>query len=122
MSNTHNTNEYIKYLICPIDGLNMSKKVGSLICKNNHTFDISREGYVNMLLARKKLPKTVGDNRDMILARSKFLSLGYYGPLVQTINGMVANFLSDSSTSKIDSGIVEVGCGSAYYISELKKI
>ncbi|PIP55668.1 MAG: 23S rRNA (guanine(745)-N(1))-methyltransferase, partial [Candidatus Zambryskibacteria bacterium CG22_combo_CG10-13_8_21_14_all_42_17] len=66
----------------------MSKKVGSLICKNNHTFDISREGYVNMLLARKKLPKTVGDNRDMILARSKFLSLGYYGPLVQTINGM----------------------------------
>src|ERR1700756_3726015 len=56
-----------------------------LTCTNSHTFDIAKEGYVNLL--RKKLP---GDTKAMLIARRNFLEQGYYQPLSDTINSLVS--------------------------------
>ena len=53
-------------LICPVCGENLSKTEKSYTCTNRHSFDISKSGYVNLLLS-KHVGKTVhGDNKLMV--------------------------------------------------------
>ena len=44
-------------------------------CLNNHSFDVAREGYVNLLPVQQKNSKDPGDNKDMMLARRQFLQM-----------------------------------------------
>ena len=39
-------------LICPVCGENLSKTEKSYTCTNRHSFDISKSGYVNLLLSK----------------------------------------------------------------------
>ena len=68
-------------LICP-NCLNKLNKVNNTYkCSSKHSFDISKEGYINLLLNKSK----AGDNQEMIKARKEFLEKGYFNPLVDGI-------------------------------------
>jgi 23S rRNA (guanine745-N1)-methyltransferase len=112
-----------RLLMCPVCGGSLAEEGRTLKCSQAHSFDISREGYVNLLLTRGKRPKILGDTRDMLLARRGFLDRGHYAPLSETINRRVARCLGDVpgwSEEATPTCIVEVGCGEGYYVGRLK--
>jgi 23S rRNA (guanine745-N1)-methyltransferase len=84
-----------------------------LTCTNSHTFDIAKEGYVNLL--RKKLP---GDTKAMLIARRNFLEQGYYQPLSDTINSLVSVAFDPETPS---FNILDAGCGEGYYLDRLQQ-
>lgn len=111
----------LSILTCPVCGAALTREHSSpfLQCISRHTFDLAREGYVNLLL--KKLP---GDTKEMLLARRSFLSHGYYEPLSQAINTLVLQYLSqqaEQSHELASINILDAGCGEGYYLGRLKE-
>ncbi|MER7168240.1 putative RNA methyltransferase [Micromonospora sp. NPDC000207] len=49
-----------------------------LRCPGRHSFDVARQGYVNLLTGRAP---HVGDTSEMVAARDDFLAAGHYEPL-----------------------------------------
>lgn len=94
---------------CPICHEPLQREGKSYQCKNKHTFDIAKSGYVN--LSRKQ--KASGDNKLMVQARSEFLESGYYA------------FLKDELTKQIASlrpeNYLDLGCGQGYYTKDLSQ-
>ncbi len=100
-------------LICPHCKsalLNSNEK--SYQCENNHCFDIAKQGYLNLLPVNQKKSKEPGDNQMMIDARRSFLELGFYDPLIESIQ----NLISDQLTFETKEIIAfDAGCGEGYY-------
>ena len=67
--------------ICPLCGGALERNEKSYICPLGHSYDVSAEGYVHLLPANKKHSKLPGDDKNMVRARSRFLSGGFYQPL-----------------------------------------
>ncbi|WP_145907616.1 putative RNA methyltransferase [Faecalibaculum rodentium] len=90
---------------CPICHEGLTRHDHALCCVNHHTFNIARQGYVD--LSRKQ--KASGDNRAMVQARTRFLEQGYY------------RFLRDELTKlTADAGVlVDIGCGQGWYTKAL---
>ena len=40
-------------LICPICGMELNKDQRSYTCPNHHSFDMARQGYVNLLTVQQ---------------------------------------------------------------------
>lgn len=100
---------------CPVcqKRLMMGKK--RFLCSNNHSYDISEKGYVNLMLANQKKTKDPGDNRDMILSRRNFLNSGYYKKFSDSLNQVIIEELFGNQVNVLDAG-----CGEGYYISNLR--
>ena len=104
-------------LACPIDGeplaLNQLEfKNRQLVCSNGHSFDISRQGYVNLLPVQHKRSKHPGDSKEMVSARTRFLNTGLYTPIADKLaETALAQIVDDSNTC-----IMDAGCGEGYYL------
>lgn len=105
---------FIEALRCPVCNEDFSLDKKSLVCKNNHLFDISKEGYVNLLCSSHKSGSEIGDNKSMALCRQRFLNKGYFSALSDFISGYCADF-SEAAT------ILDICCGEGYYSSEILK-
>lgn len=99
-------------LICPVCGEKLEKTEKSYVCPKNHSFDVARSGYVNLLLS-KHMGKTLhGDNKLMVQARHDFLEKGYYGNLKKA--------LCDTVAKNFHGGVlVDAGCGEGYYTAAI---
>jgi 23S rRNA (guanine745-N1)-methyltransferase len=104
-------NKFMK-LTCPIDDFSLEIVDSSLKCKCNHCFDISKQGYVNLLPVQYKKSKNPGDSREMVLARSEFLSSGLYQPIAD----MLVDILGGMTNDRPENFIVDAGCGEGYYL------
>ena len=99
-------------LICPICGNELHKEEKTCRCPSGHSFDIARQGYVNLLTVQQKHSLNPGDTREQVLSRRAFLEAGYYAP--------IAGALIDTAKELGASGpILDVGCGEGYYSSRL---
>ena len=107
-------------LQCPVCKNRLLNSADGYQCSNNHTFDVAREGYVNLLLAHKKHSKEPGDSPEMIRSRRRFLDLGYYNRVSDGINEAIANNL-DQSEHKHAYSILDAGCGEGFYLKRLKE-
>lgn len=97
--------------ICPVCSGKLSVKGKSFVCKNNHLFDISSYGYVNLLPSNKKHSSSPGDDKLMVTARNNFLSKGYYSHLKNALEN-----LSIKYCELIDNvNVLDCGCGEGYY-------
>lgn len=85
----------------------------ALACVNRHSFDIAREGYINLLL--KKQP---GDSKEMLVARRTFLERGHYLPLSRAINELIYTYQSAKWPGQVN--ILDAGCGEGYYLGQLQ--
>ncbi|HHX70112.1 MAG TPA: methyltransferase domain-containing protein, partial [Gallicola sp.] len=92
--------------------LNKLNKVNNTYkCSSKHSFDISKEGYINLLLNKSK----AGDNQEMIKARKEFLEKGYFNPLVDGI-------INTMQTLDINNpNIIDIGCADGYYTYAISK-
>ncbi len=89
--------------ICPVCGGKLFNTGSSLKCLKAHSFDISKQGYVNLLM--KNVGGRHGDDKLMLGARRSFLDKGYYAPL----RNAICEILGKGHT------ILDSGCGEGYY-------
>jgi len=100
-------------LICPNCRKRLVKAENRYVCESGHSFDIARQGYVNLLM---KSGATVhGDNAEMIKARQEFLDKGYYGGLRSAICKVVLSHIRDGGV------FLDAGCGDMWYSQEIIK-
>ena len=93
-------------LTCPICSEPLAKEGRVYLCPNRHSFDIARQGYVNLLAVQQKHSLHPGDTREQVLSRRAFLEGGFYGP--------IADALCDLATAE-RGPVLDVGCGEGYY-------
>lgn len=97
-------------LSCPVCDKTLRKVNKSYKCEHNHTFDIAKEGYTNLLL---KSSKHTGDNKEMVMARHTFLSKGFYAPLLRKIIEELQNIRHNV--------LIDCGCGEGFYTSHIQQ-
>ena len=98
---------------CPLCGDPLSQRDRALSCPSRHSFDIAREGYVNLLPANRKRSRDPGDNREMIEARRRVHAADVYRPLAERLASLV------SETAGGDARVLDLGCGEGYYAAVL---
>ena len=67
-------------LICPVCGNALLAENKTMRCENNHSFDVAKEGYVNLLRSGKN-GDLIGDDKTSARCRRDFLNKGYYASL-----------------------------------------
>ena len=102
--------------ICPVCKSEISLFERTYKCNNNHCFDLSKDGYVNLLMSQQSSLKRHGDDKLMVKARRDFLEKGFYNDLRKSLCVTLKDALPDDST------IVDVGCGEGYYTSEISRV
>ena len=99
-------------LLCPICGLELNRQDRQYVCAQNHSFDVARQGYVNLLTVQQKHSLNPGDTREQVLSRREFLEAGYYAPIAQGL-------MDAAKELGISGTILDVGCGEGYYSAQL---
>lgn len=99
--------------ICPNCSHALVGKEGSLRCDNGHSYDLAREGYVNLLATGRQAAGVHGDSKAMLEARRRFLAVGYYQPLRARLIGII--------TSSRPRVVADIGCGEGFYIGGLAR-
>ena len=97
----------------PVCGAPLTTGKPAWKCENNHSFDVARQGYVNLLPVTQKHSLHPGDTAAMIAARRDFLNAGYYTPIAQKLCALVATYAPEAES------ILDAGCGEGYYLSKL---
>ncbi len=103
-------------LICPVCGNKLEVRGKSLVCRKNHSFDIARQGYVNLLPVQNKKSLHPGDTKEMLSARRSFLESGIYSEIRDTAVSEVSRLIGNIS----NPFIVDMGCGEGYYTCSIK--
>ena len=102
-------------LACPIDKLELLKEQGCYRCANGHSFDIAKQGHVNLLPVQHKKSKKPGDSKAMVQARTRFLDADFYKPIADLLSQIIFQQLNIDS----DSCIFDAGCGEGYYLEQV---
>lgn len=99
-------------LQCPLCGKALTRMDRVMCCENRHSFDIARQGYVNLLAVQQKHSRNPGDTREQVASRRSFLDAGFYAPIAET--------LCDTARELNGVGpILDVGCGEGYYSTQV---
>lgn len=98
-------------LICPLDGKPLRLNERSWRCEDAHSYDVAKQGYVNLLPVQNKRSKDPGDSKAMVQARRDYLEQGYYEPL--------ARALANTVLAEGDQAVLDAGCGEGYYLRYL---
>ena len=98
--------------VCPICGLPLQRQEKEYVCEKRHSFDIARQGYVNLLTVQQKKSLHPGDTREQVLSRRSFLEGGFYAPIAQAL-------CETARELGAEGPILDVGCGEGYYCTKL---
>lgn len=101
---------------CPLCQHPLERDGQQWCCDLGHSFDIAKQGYVNLLPVQNKRSKSPGDNADMMQARRDFLNAGYYQKLSDLLNQLFIDYLATDSPSNL----LDLGCGEGYYTARLQ--
>lgn len=101
-------------LKCPVCSGNVNIDGRRVICENGHSFDMAKEGYVNLLLSGRS-GDSRGDNKEMARSRRDFLNKGFYSPLARAVCDCTAEYSSDGDA------VLDICCGEGYYTEYLTK-
>ena len=89
-------------MICPVCGGELKAGEKRLYCAKGHSFDLAKEGYVNLLTGSKSGDRT-GDSKESARARHAFLEKGYFA------------FLKDEVSQRLRGTVLDICCGEGYY-------
>lgn len=102
-------------LLCPICGALLIKQDRRYVCERNHSFDIARQGHVNLLPVQNKRSLNPGDTAQQVAGRRAFLDGGFYTP----IRDALCSLAKDHGCT---GPILDVGCGEGYYSAALSGV
>ena len=101
-------------LLCPICGNILTKLDKSYRCEKGHSFDIARQGHVNLLPVQNKRSLNPGDTAQQVVSRRAFLDGGFYEPIRQALCDLAKDH-------GCQGPILDVGCGEGYYSAGLSE-
>lgn len=96
----------LDWLRCPICAAPLSAEARSLACPARHSFDVARQGYVNLL---GRAAPANADSPAMLEARARFLATGSYSPVAAALAARAGD----------TRRVVEVGAGTGYYLAHV---
>lgn len=104
----------MKVLMCPIcrEALTLVDKTWR--CDAQHSYDVAKQGYVNLHVVQHKHSKNPGDTVQSVEARRAFLEAGYYQPLQQAVVDRIQALNVER--------ILDIGCGEGYYTSAMQAV
>ncbi|MFK7772530.1 MAG: methyltransferase domain-containing protein [Saprospiraceae bacterium] len=108
-------------IICPNCKSLLHPLEKTLKCENGHSFDFSKGGYINLILANQKKKNNPGDNKLMLDARDSFLDTGHYDFLIEHIEEMIKSLGLFSSSKDEVIHLLDLGCGTGYYTRNIFK-
>lgn len=94
-------------LACPVCGAGLDPGEGVLSCRNGHSYDVAKQGYVNLLPSGAQVG--TADTAAMVDARSAFLAAGHYAGLADALSSVVGE-------ARL---IADVGAGTGYYLARV---
>ncbi len=99
-------------LMCPVcrEALSLSDKTWR--CIHNHSYDVAKQGYVNLHVVQHKHSKNPGDTPESVQARRAFLSAGFYAPLQQAVVEKIRELRIEN--------LLDIGCGEGYYTDAMQ--
>ena len=106
------------YYACPLCSLPLLNQAGVFRCENNHSFDLAKENYLNLLPVQFKHSKNPGDNKAMVNARREFLEQGYYQPLMDRLLALYNEKVTANSDKP--AIVLDAGCGEGFYTHQHK--
>jgi 23S rRNA (guanine745-N1)-methyltransferase len=97
----------VDVLRCPVCAERFTRTNGSLRCagRRGHTFDVARQGYVNLL------GPSAGDTAAMVADRAAFLAAGHYAPLAS----LIAEWAAEATAGLV----IDSGAGTGYYLGHV---
>ena len=99
-------------LLCPICAAPLRQTDKTFRCEAGHSFDMARQGYVNLLPVQNKRSLNPGDTREQVLSRRAFLEAGFYAPIAEAL-------CSAAKELGCAGPILDVGCGEGWYSAQL---
>ncbi|MGP9566318.1 putative RNA methyltransferase [Halomonas sp. AOP5-B2-8] len=96
-----------------------SKPSSSKPSPSKHSFDIAKQGYVNLLPVQQKRSSDPGDSKAMVAARQRFLDAGYYRPIADAVSRAVLSQAKRQSIRDTPFSCLDAGCGEGYYLRQL---
>lgn len=93
----------LDWLCCPVCAHTLRRDNRSLRCSSGHSFDIARQGYVNLL---GHAAPSNADTTAMVAARERFLASELYAPIAELVADWCVNRMR----------VAEVGAGPGYYL------
>jgi 23S rRNA (guanine745-N1)-methyltransferase len=97
-------------LRCSVCAAELAAAGHALRCPRGHSFDVAKQGYVNLLHAG--VAAGTADTPEMVAARVEFLRAGHYAPL--------SRLLAATAAGLTGSGlVVDAGAGTGHYLAEV---
>jgi 23S rRNA (guanine745-N1)-methyltransferase len=103
--------DVLPFLACPTCGRELSLDGSSARCVNAHSFDVARQGYLNLVSGQSS--GITGDTAAMVEARSEFLSGGHFAPIEQAVVAAAQRAMAD----RPPGCVVDVGAGVGHYLA-----
>lgn len=99
-------------LMCPVCRQPLSLTDRTWRCDNKHSYDVAKQGYVNLHVVQHKHSKNPGDTPESVQARRAFLSAGHYAPLQQAVVEKIRSLRIEN--------LLDIGCGEGYYTNAMQ--
>lgn len=99
-------------LCCPLCHRALRRCGRQALCDAGHAFDLSKEGYVNLLMRQGQGGH--GDDKAMLRARRAFLEKGYYAPLCDAVCSLARDCF------RAGEALLDAGCGEGYYTKHIQ--
>ncbi|MEB3766967.1 methyltransferase domain-containing protein [Acinetobacter sp. MD2] len=98
--------------MCPVCREQLELNARTWRCQQGHSFDLAKQGYVNLHVVQHKHSKQPGDTPESVAARRAFLSGGFYAPLRQAVEALLQQYQPKT--------LLDIGCGEGYYIQAMQ--
>ncbi len=82
-------------------------------CSRNHSFDLHRSGFLNLLQPQDRRSKHPGDSREAAEARRRLASLGHADAVFGAFGHVI------DSRPRQDSALLDVGCGEGAFLRSI---
>ncbi|WP_343598072.1 putative RNA methyltransferase [Acinetobacter sp.] len=102
----------MQWLMCPVCRENLSLNERTWRCQQGHSFDLAKQGYVNLHVVQHKHSKQPGDTPEAVDARRAFLSAGFYAPLRTAVETILQQYQPKT--------LLDIGCGEGYYTQAMQ--
>jgi 23S rRNA (guanine745-N1)-methyltransferase len=101
-------------LLCTVRDchLPLEQRERRFVCARNHSFDLARSGYLNLLQPQDRRSANPGDSKEAVAARRRLADRGLLKPIADAITSFARGPRPEARGLVLD-----VGCGEGYYTS-----
>lgn len=99
-------------LMCPVCRERLELTDRTWRCANNHSYDVAKQGYVNLHVVQHKHSKNPGDTVASVQARRAFLGQGFYAHLQKAVVNKLRQLRIEN--------LLDIGCGEGYYTDAMQ--